>query len=102
MKWADLLNMDIPQDLYDQLMVQKDACQNILDAIEEAFVKERSDLLSKNKAEIEALFEERRHMEETEFLEARQERERRFQARIDELRQNDADEYNKNMIAFER
>merc|ERR1719478_278836 len=107
MKWADLLNMDIPQELNDQLSLQKDQCQAIvdskdrrirefqtelknkdeeyikvlkqqstdisslvskmreqyytlrkhyeeqLDEIEEAFVKERAELLGKNKAEIE-------------------------------------------------
>merc|ERR1719482_1992477 len=156
MKWADLLNMDIPQELNDQLQLQKDQCQAIvdskdrrirefqtelknkdeeyikvlkqqstdissliakmreqyftlrkhydeqLDEIEEAFVKERAELLGKNKAEIEALFEKRRQMEETEFLEARHERERRFQARINELRQTDADDYNKSKIALEK
>merc|ERR1719482_2280593 len=156
MKWADLLNMDIPQELNDQLQLQKDQCQAIvdskdrrilefqtelknkdeeyikvlkqqstdissliakmreqyftlrkhydeqLDEIEEAFVKERAELLGKNKAEIEALFEKRRQMEETEFMEARQDRERRFQQRIDELRTQDADEYNKSKIALEK
>jgi len=156
MKWADLLNMDIPQELNDQLQLQKDQCQAIvdskdrrilefqtelknkdeeyikvlkqqstdistlvskmreqyytlrkhyeeqLDEIEEAFVKERAELLGKNKAEIESLFEKRRQMEETEFLEARQERERKFQQRIDELRTQDADEYNKSKIALEK
>merc|ERR1719311_667198 len=156
MKWADLLNMDIPQELNDQLQLQKDQCQAIvdskdrrilefqtelknkdeeyikvlkqqstdisslvskmrdqyytlrkhydeqLDEIEEAFVQDRAELLGKNKAEIEALFEKRRQMEETEFLEARQERERKFQQRIDELRTQDADEYNKSKIALEK
>merc|ERR1719311_1132940 len=156
MRWADLLNMDIPQELNDQLQLQKDQCQAIvdskdrrilefqtelrnkdeeyikvlkqqstdisslvskmrdqyytlrkhydeqLDEIEEAFVQDRAELLGKNKAEIEALFEKRRQMEETEFLEARQERERKFQQRIDELRTQDADEYNKSKIALEK
>ena len=31
MKWADLLYIDIPQELYDQLLLQKEACQNILE-----------------------------------------------------------------------
>merc|ERR1719352_5448 len=73
-----------------------------LEEIEEAFIKERAEMLGKNKAEIEALFEKRRQMEETEFLEARQERERKFQQRIDELRTQDADEYNKSKIALEK
>ena len=41
-------------------------------------------------------------MEETEFLEQRQERERRFQQRIEELRTQDADDFNKSKIALER
>merc|ERR1719221_1768529 len=118
MKWADLLNMDIPQELNDQLQFQKNACQQIIESkdrrirdfqtelknkdeeyikmlkqqssdittliskmrdqyhtlrrnyedqleeIEGAFDEERTELLAKNKAEIEALFEKRRQMEE--------------------------------------
>merc|ERR1719238_2160092 len=73
-----------------------------LEEIEQAFEHERSDVLSRNKAEIEALFEKRRQMEETEFLERRQERERGFQQQIEELRSNFADDYNKCKIALER
>jgi dynein regulatry complex protein 1 len=32
MKWADLLYVDIPQELHDQLLLQKEACANILDS----------------------------------------------------------------------
>jgi dynein regulatory complex protein 1 len=32
MKWADLLNMDIPQELNDQLQFQKSACRQIIDS----------------------------------------------------------------------
>jgi len=156
MKWADLLNMDIPQELSDQLQFQVNACQQIieskdrrihdfhselknkdeeyikmlkqqsvditsliakmrdqyhtlrrhyeqqLDQIEEAFEQERTDLFGKNKAEIEALFEKRRQMEETEFLERRQEREKGFQHQIEELRTNNADDYNKTKISLEK
>ena len=31
MKWADLLYIDIPQELHDQLLLQKEACGNILE-----------------------------------------------------------------------
>lgn len=31
MKWADLLNMDIPQELNEQLQFQKNACQQIIE-----------------------------------------------------------------------
>mmetsp|Transcript_56818 Transcript_56818/g.122861 ORF Transcript_56818/g.122861 Transcript_56818/m.122861 type:complete len:667 (+) Transcript_56818:105-2105(+) len=156
MKWADLLNMDIPQELNDQLQLQKSACSQIieskdrrirdfqselknkdeeyikmlkqqssditnligkmrdqyhtmrkhyeqqLDDIEAAFEHERSELISKNKAEIEALFEKRRTMEETEFLERRQERERGFQQQIEELRTHNVDDYNKCKISLEK
>merc|ERR1712048_1190391 len=70
--------------------------------IEEAFEHERSEVLSRNKAEIEALFERRRQMEETEFLERRQERERDFQQQIEDLRTHNADDYNKCKIALEK
>eukprot|EP00913_Durusdinium_trenchii_P011002 g10327.t1 len=127
MKWADLLNMDIPQELNDQLQFQKSACRQIIESkdrriedfktelknkdeeyikmlkqqrldittliskmreqyhslrqhyeqqledIEQAFEEERKEMLQKNKAEIEALFEMRQLMEQQEFLERRQE-----------------------------
>jgi len=156
MKWADLLNMDIPQELNDQLQFQKSACKQIIESkdrriedfkselknkdeeyikmlkqqsgdvttliskmrtqyhtlrrhyeqqleeIEEAFEHERTEQLSKNKADIEALFEKRRQMEENEFLERRQERERGFKQQIEELRTDNADGYNKCKIALEK
>lgn len=156
MKWADLLNMDIPQELNDQLQFQINACLQIieskerrkrdfdtelknkdeeyikmlkqqradittlidnmrhqyrslrmdyeqqLDDIEQAFGQERIDLLQKNKAEIEALFEKRRHMEEMEFLERRQERQKGFELQIEELRTTNADDYNKTKINLEK
>jgi dynein regulatory complex protein 1 len=156
MKWADLLNMDIPQDLNDQLQFQVNACNQIIESkdrrirdfqtelknkdeeyikmlkqqsaditnligkmrgqyhdlrghyehelqqIEEAFGEERTDLLGKNKAEIEALFEKRRHMEEMEFLERRQDRQKGFEHQIEELRTTNADDYNKTKISLEK
>jgi len=156
MKWADLLNMDIPQELNDQLQFQVNACQQIIESkdrrirdfqtelknkdeeyikmlkqqsadistligkmreqyhtlrrhyeqqleqIEEAFEQERTDLLGKNKAEIESLFEKRRHMEEMEFLDRRQERQKGFEHQIEELRTTNADDYNKTKISLEK
>lgn len=156
MKWADLLNMDIPQELNDQLQFQKSACRQIIESkdrriedfktelknkdeeyikmlkqqrldittliskmreqyhslrqhyeqqledIEQAFEEERKEMLQKNKAEIEALFEMRQLMEQQEFLERRQERERGFQQQIEELRTDNADGYNKCKIALEK
>jgi len=156
MKWADLLNMDIPQELNDQLQFQKNACNQIIESkdrrirdfqtelknkdeeyikvlkqqsadithliakmreqyhtlrrhyelqleeIEGAFEQERIEQLSKNRAEIEALFEKRRQMEETEFMEKRQERDKEFQRQIEELRTHNADDYNKCKISLEK
>ena len=41
-------------------------------------------------------------MEETEFLEQRLEREKKFQQKIDDLRNTDADDYTKSKIALEK
>merc|ERR1719213_460020 len=122
MKWADLLNLEIPQELYEQLRTQREACQTIIDAkdrrirefetelknkndeyvrvlkqmqadvstliqkmvaqsqqlrteykeqldsIENAFIKERTELRDKHKVEMEELSEKRKRMEENEFL----------------------------------
>jgi len=156
MKWADLLSIDIPQELNDHLLSQKDQCNTILDAkdrrirefqielknkdeeyvktlkymntdiinvvdkirdqgkksqqshdeqyrkLELEFKNERDLLLQKNKAEIDASFEQRRQMEETEFLEERENREQKYQQRIDDLRTQDADDYNKSKVSLER
>merc|ERR1719478_1317099 len=159
MKWADLLNLEIPQELYEQLRMQKEACQTIidakdrrirefetelknkneeyvkvlkqmaldvggpggliakmrlqyaslrneyeeqLDAIENAFIQERTELRDRHKVEMEELFEKRKRMEETDFLEERQKRERDFQEKTDMLRVNHADEFNQSKIALEK
>ncbi|CAD7962826.1 unnamed protein product [Amoebophrya sp. A25] len=156
LKWADLLYIDIPQELHDQLLLQKEACLNILDGkdrrirefltelknkdeeyqkmlkrqahdvnllikkmrgqyvglqekyeeqlgeIENAYAQERQDVMKKNREEIEALFEKRMQMEESEFMEQRLEREKRFKKKIDDLREQDADEYNNSRIALEK
>merc|ERR1719482_2504181 len=51
---------------------------------------------------MEELFEKRKRMEENEFLEARQNRERQYQIRTDQLRTTHADEFNQSKIALER
>merc|ERR1719440_2404332 len=159
MKWADLLNLEIPQELYEQLRMQKEACQTIidakdrrirefetelknkneeyvkvlkqmaldvggpggliakmrqqyqqlrgeyeeqLDAIENAFIQERTELREKHKVEMEELFEKRKRMEENDFLEERQHREREFQMKTDNLRIAHADEFNQSKIALEK
>merc|ERR1719482_2577791 len=55
MKWADLLNMDIPQDLHDQLMVQKDACQAILDSKDRRIREFQTELKNKDEEYIKVL-----------------------------------------------
>jgi dynein regulatory complex protein 1 len=159
MKWADLLNLEIPQELHEQLRMQKEACQTIidakdrrirefetelknkneeyvkvlkqmaldvggpggliakmrlqyqslrneyeeqLDATENAFIQERTELRDRHKVEMEELFEKRKRMEETDFLEERQKRERDFQEKTDMLRINHADEFNQSKIALEK
>merc|ERR1719487_1876408 len=86
----------------DQYLTLRRHYEQQLEQIEEAFEQERTDLLGKNKAEIEALFEKRRHMEEMEFLDRRQERQKGFEHQIEELRTTNADDYNKTKISLEK
>ena len=65
-----------------------------LEAIEDAFLKERDALLGGNKSEIDSLFEKRRSME-LHYMDATLEREQRYQLEIDELRAKDAEDFNK-------
>eukprot|EP00931_Biecheleriopsis_adriatica_P008853 TRINITY_DN109990_c0_g1_i1.p1 TRINITY_DN109990_c0_g1~~TRINITY_DN109990_c0_g1_i1.p1 ORF type:complete len:634 (-),score=198.19 TRINITY_DN109990_c0_g1_i1:225-2126(-) len=156
MKWADLLNMDIPQELNDNLQVQKVACKQIiaskdrriedfkvelknkdleyvkmlkqqssdistliekmrkqyhtlrqhyveqLQQVEEAFDHERTEQLSKNKCDIDALFEKRRQQEESEFLKDFQERDQSFKQAIEELRSGNEYSYSKGKITLEK
>merc|ERR1719375_2512901 len=51
---------------------------------------------------MDALFEKRRAMEETDFMERRQEREKGFQQQIEDLRTQNADDYSKRKIAMEK
>merc|ERR1719482_1503170 len=51
---------------------------------------------------MEELFEKRKRMEENEFLEERQHRERQYQIRTDQLRTTHADEFNQSKIALEK
>merc|ERR1719504_171058 len=86
----------------DQYLTLRRHYEQQLDQIEEAFEQERTDVLGNNKAEIEALFDKRRHMEEIEFLERRQERQKYFEHQIEELRTTNADDYNKTKISLEK
>ena len=50
----------------------------------------------------QALFEKRRQMEETEYMENRLEREKKFQQKIEDLRMQDSDDYNRSKIGLEK
>merc|ERR1719440_1970985 len=73
-----------------------------LECIEAEFIEERKEMREKHKAEIETLFEKRRHMEEIEFMDRRQERQKGFEHQIEELRTTNADDYNKTKISLEK
>ncbi|KAH9106648.1 hypothetical protein AeMF1_017788 [Aphanomyces euteiches] len=154
MRWADLYDYNMPQELYKQLQLQTEACDAILaskdalikdfqtqlkgkdeeyvialkvqaedvetlvermsqqyremqeeyelelEQIEDAFLKERDELISTNKSEIDSLFEKRREMEMT-YMEAKQARDEQSQKEIEDLRIKDAEDYNKLKIKLE-
>ncbi|ETW03088.1 hypothetical protein H310_05515 [Aphanomyces invadans] len=154
MRWADLYDYNMPQELFKQLQLQSEACGAILaskdalikdfqtqlkakdeeyvvalkvqaddvetlvdrmsqqyremqeeyelelEQIEDAFLKERDELISTNKSEIDSLFEKRREMEMT-FMEAKQARDELSQKEIEDLRVKDAEDYNKLKIKLE-
>mmetsp|Transcript_86809 Transcript_86809/g.280490 ORF Transcript_86809/g.280490 Transcript_86809/m.280490 type:complete len:672 (-) Transcript_86809:69-2084(-) len=55
MKWADLLNMDIPQELNDQLEFQKKACQQIIDTKDRRIRDFQQELKNKDEEYIKML-----------------------------------------------
>merc|ERR1719221_1717388 len=55
MKWADLLNMDIPQELNDQLQFQKNACQQIIDSKDRRIRDFQQELKNKDEEYIKML-----------------------------------------------
>jgi len=55
MKWADLLNMDIPQELNDQLQFQKNACQQIIDTKDRRIRDFQQELKNKDEEYIKML-----------------------------------------------
>jgi len=71
-----------------------------LSQIEEAFMRERDELLSANKTEIDSLFDRRRQME-IQFMEMKQEREEGYSEEIASLRVKDAEDYSKLKIKLE-
>ena len=68
--------------------------------IEAAFLAERSELLAANKAEMAALFDRRRAMEQL-FMEKTQARAEKYQAELEQIRVDDAEEYNMLKIRLE-
>ena len=71
-----------------------------LGQIEDAFMRERDELLSSNKSEIDSLFDRRRQME-IQFMEMKQEREEEYAEEIAALRVKDAEDYSKLKIKLE-
>mmetsp|Transcript_28105 Transcript_28105/g.72718 ORF Transcript_28105/g.72718 Transcript_28105/m.72718 type:complete len:672 (-) Transcript_28105:163-2178(-) len=55
MKWQDLLNMDIPQDLFEQLKLQKEACNQIIDAKERRIREFQIELRNKDEEYVKVL-----------------------------------------------
>eukprot|EP00933_Yihiella_yeosuensis_P039320 TRINITY_DN3329_c0_g4_i2.p1 TRINITY_DN3329_c0_g4~~TRINITY_DN3329_c0_g4_i2.p1 ORF type:complete len:667 (-),score=185.13 TRINITY_DN3329_c0_g4_i2:153-2153(-) len=55
MKWADLLNMDIPQELNDQLQFQKNACKQIIESKDRRIADFQTELKNKDEEYIKML-----------------------------------------------
>merc|ERR1711972_377410 len=55
MKWADLLNMDIPQEMGDQLQFQVNACQQIIESKDRRIRDFQTELKNKDEEYIKML-----------------------------------------------
>ena len=71
-----------------------------LENIENAFLKEREELLQNNKKEVDNLFEARRNME-TKYTETRVEREEKYSTEIYDMQAADAENYQKLKVKLE-
>ncbi|KAL3660180.1 hypothetical protein V7S43_014711 [Phytophthora oleae] len=154
MRWADLFEFSMPQELHNELELQNRACTEILaskdgvirefqnqlkakdeeyvtalkiqaeeveklvdrmsqqyremqeeyelelEQMEDAFLKERDELIANNKLEIDSLFERRREMEMV-YMEAKQTRDEQYLQEIEDLRVRDAEDYNELKIKLE-
>ncbi|CBN80015.1 conserved unknown protein [Ectocarpus siliculosus] len=129
MRWAELLDENMPQELHKSIEEQKAACAEIvaskaedveellermrtefrelqeeyeveLEAVEEVFLQEREGLLAANKAEVDGLFEKRREMELS-YMESKQKRQEQYQAEIEALLTRDGEEHTKLKIKLE-
>mmetsp|Transcript_35004 Transcript_35004/g.99216 ORF Transcript_35004/g.99216 Transcript_35004/m.99216 type:complete len:688 (-) Transcript_35004:130-2193(-) len=76
-----------------QFHEMKEAFQEELNEIENAFLQERTELLAANKIEMKNLFDKRSSMEQN-FMEATQERAETYHKALEDLRVADAEEYN--------
>ncbi|CAM9565011.1 unnamed protein product [Ectocarpus sp. 4 AP-2014] len=129
MRWAELLDENMPQELHKSIEEQKASCAEIvaskaedveellermrtefrelqeeyeveLEAVEEVFLQEREGLLAANKAEVDVLFEKRREMELS-YMESKQKRQEQYQAEIEALLTRDGEEHTKLKIKLE-
>ncbi|KAJ0408942.1 hypothetical protein P43SY_002821 [Pythium insidiosum] len=154
MRWPDLFEYSMPQELHREMELQNRACAEILaskdavikefqaqlkakdeqyvtalkvqaedveklvermrvqyremqeeyemelDQMEDAFLKERDELIANNKLEIDSLFEKRREMEMI-YMEAKQARDEQYLKEIEDLRVKDAEDYNELKIKLE-
>merc|ERR1719482_2567795 len=55
MKWADLLNMDIPQELHEQLQSQKHACAQIIESKDRRIRDFQTELKNKDEEYVKML-----------------------------------------------
>lgn len=154
MRWSDLFEFNMPQELHRELEAQNRSCAEIiaskdavirefqtqlkakdeeyvmalkvqaedvekliermgqqyrdmqdeyemeLEQMEDAFLKERDELIAGNKLEIDSLFERRREMEMV-YMEAKQARDEQYLKEIEDLRVRDAEDYNELKIKLE-
>lgn len=154
MRWSDLFEFSMPQELHRELEAQNRSCAEIiaskdavirefqaqlkakdeeyvmalkvqaedvekliermgqqyrdmqdeyemeLEQMEDAFLKERDELIAGNKLEIDSLFERRREMEMV-YMEAKQARDEQYLKEIEDLRVRDAEDYNELKIKLE-
>ncbi|KAF1330534.1 Dynein regulatory complex protein 1, partial [Globisporangium splendens] len=154
MRWSDLFEFSMPQELHRELEAQNRSCAEILaskdglirefqnqlkakdeeyvtalkvqadevekligrmsqqyremqdeyemelEQMEDAFLKERDELIANNKLEIDSLFEKRREMEMV-YMEAKQARDEQYLKEIENLHVKDAEDYSELKIKLE-
>eukprot|EP00750_Incisomonas_marina_P033825 INCI9973.1.p1 GENE.INCI9973.1~~INCI9973.1.p1 ORF type:complete len:702 (-),score=185.87 INCI9973.1:209-2314(-) len=71
-----------------------------LEAVEEAFLKEREEVLAANQDEINSLFSKRREME-LDYMESKQKKQQEYMDEISKMRVRDSEEYHKLKIKLE-